>query len=144
MKKVYQTKYGEEHGNCYQACLASLLEIELCDVPDFCNLYSADAWFLRLNIWLRQFGLATLCVEVDHTDIIIKEHLRDCYVIASGKTKEGVLHSVIWLNGKIVHNPNVNCAGIEPETTDIIFPCDVSRAIRHSATTNTKTSQDKK
>jgi hypothetical protein len=35
MIKVYQTKVSESNGNCAQAVIASLLEINLNDVPNF-------------------------------------------------------------------------------------------------------------
>lgn len=35
MKKVYQTIIDVDHGNCMQAAIASLLDLELNDVPNF-------------------------------------------------------------------------------------------------------------
>ena len=66
MKKVYQTKFGgkdapdEEKGNCWQACVASILEIPLEDAMHDIH-YDGPAWLERFNAWLRQYGLA--CIE---------------------------------------------------------------------------------
>jgi hypothetical protein len=127
MIKVYQTRYGKEKGNCYQACLASVLELPLEDVPDFCNLYKEPfgAWQIEANKWLRQFGLATITCSNDFSDSDMKERFRDCYLIVTGKNSNGINHCVVWQNGKTVHNPNKNCKGIKPETIDLIFPLDL-------------------
>lgn len=34
MKPVDQTRFGKPHGNCMQACIASILEVPLSEVPD--------------------------------------------------------------------------------------------------------------
>jgi hypothetical protein len=42
MKPVFQTRYGEGRGNCFQAALASILDLELEEVPDFVSAYRDD------------------------------------------------------------------------------------------------------
>lgn len=57
MKKVYQTRfYGDEGGgNCISACIASLLEVELSEVPDTDsgrNLIPLREWLKSKNLQL--------------------------------------------------------------------------------------------
>lgn len=61
MKPVMQTKFGEE-GNCWTACLASILELDIAYVPDFVNIYqdSEMRWFYEAQKWLRKMDLMIL------------------------------------------------------------------------------------
>lgn len=36
MKPAMQTKFGEYEGDCFAACIASLFELPIEDVPDLC------------------------------------------------------------------------------------------------------------
>ena len=61
MKPVYQTIFGKTNGNCFAACIASILEMDLEDVPHFCRGDNPE-WMFDLNEWLYQFGLGALTV----------------------------------------------------------------------------------
>lgn len=126
MIKVFQTRYGKEEGNCYQACLASILEMKLEDVPDFCNLYKEPfgQWQIEANKWLRRFGLATITIQPNFRSVHDKEVLKGCHLIVTGKNNDGVNHCCIYKNGACIHNPNKKCKGIKPDTIDLIFPCE--------------------
>ncbi len=54
MKKVFQTTYGKPHGNCMQAAVASLLNKELKDVPNFIEY--GDEWLSEIEIFLKKNG----------------------------------------------------------------------------------------
>ncbi len=54
MHRVKQTKFGFEEGNCFAACIASLLELPIEEVPNFCT---NKEWQLETNRWLSKFGL---------------------------------------------------------------------------------------
>ena len=127
MKKVYQTRYGEKEGNCFQAALASLFELELEEVPDFCNIYSIETeeWYEEFLKWLQKRGYSSVPLYFKET---VEHPLRykNCLLLVTGKTQDEVNHCVIYKNGKSIHNPNKNCKGIKPETIDIIFPIDVT------------------
>lgn len=50
MIPVFQTRYAvETFGNCFEACLASILELPLAAIPDRAALVDADAWADRVN-----------------------------------------------------------------------------------------------
>lgn len=45
MIPVFQTRYAvETFGNCFEACLASILEVPLSSIPDRAALVDQDAW----------------------------------------------------------------------------------------------------
>lgn len=54
MKKVYQTIYDKKNGNCIQAVVASLLELELEQVPHF--LEFGDDWWNKTYSFLDEHG----------------------------------------------------------------------------------------
>ena len=60
MKKVYQAINEEKEGSPLQACIASLLELELNEVPDISN----DGTFWRLQEWLSNIGLALIWINL--------------------------------------------------------------------------------
>jgi hypothetical protein len=107
MKKIYQTKWDKDKGNCFQASIASLFELELNEVPDFCNEFKEydKQWHEEFNKWLKRFGYCCLTV-VGSEKVINLPELRDCYLLACVENKDGINHSVIYKNGKIVHDPN--------------------------------------
>jgi hypothetical protein len=56
MKKVYQTIIDPKTGDCMQAVIASLLELELNQVPKFIEI---DNWFGAIYSFLKQNGYHT-------------------------------------------------------------------------------------
>ena len=133
MIPVFQTRFGEVNGNCFQAALASLFELELEEVPDFCNIYSIknNEWYNEFIKWLNQRGYSSIPIVVDNDwGNLNRPNYRGCFLLVTGKQKDGVNHCVIYKNGKCVHNPNKNCSGITPEQVDLIFPMDVCGFIK--------------
>jgi len=130
MIPVYQTRYGPRKrdkdlgGNCFQAALASILELTLEEVPDFCNIYSIETeeWYSQYITWLNKKGLTSLTFALTKDWNLKHLNLKDCYLLVTGKNKNGVNHCVIYRNAQPIHNPNRKCGGIKPETVDIIFP----------------------
>jgi len=64
-RKVYQTILHSDNavGNCLQACIATILELSIEDVPHFVARKKAD-WFDKMNEWL--LGKAGVyCMNID-------------------------------------------------------------------------------
>jgi len=129
MNPIYQTRYGKGKGNCFQAALASLFEVNLDDVPDFCNIYSVDdgMWYKEYLKWLNKKGYTAITFDIHGEFNLGLGNLHDCFLLVTGKNSDNVNHCVIYRNGKPIHNPNKNCKGIIPEAIDIIFPLDVGK-----------------
>jgi hypothetical protein len=58
MQTVFATEEKPKQGDCFRACIASLLELAIDDVPDFCA--EPGNWEDRLHAWLGDRGLATV------------------------------------------------------------------------------------
>lgn len=65
--KIMQTKYGKGNGNCAQACVAGLLNMNLEDVPDFASA-SGIEWWDSLYGWCieNSYGLILLDANTKH------------------------------------------------------------------------------
>lgn len=101
MKPVWQTIFGKGEGNCLPACIASVLELELEAVPNFCALYKSY-WQEELNKWLHRYGLGALTVAFPGDSPITKG-----WCLAGGPCgPEGVMHSVVMKDMKMIHNPH--------------------------------------
>jgi hypothetical protein len=128
MKKVFQTRFGRPGGNCYQAAMASILEKELDEVPDFCNLYEED-WKIEASKWLHQFGLGVLTIQPTEWEYL-SQCLMDGIFLVCGLSEEGVNHCVVWQKGNVIHDPHKNGTKINKiDTIDLIFPIDPARCV---------------
>jgi hypothetical protein len=62
MTPVFQTTFGPTEGNCWQACLASVLDLPLDAVPEFAagmGPGNAD-WWEQTQAWLATRGLCAI------------------------------------------------------------------------------------
>ena len=111
MKPVFQSKLyildASHNGNCYAACLASLLELQLWMVPPFEEMFARGTWFARSVEWLTRFHGLKL-VRTEGHDV---QNLPEFY-IANGLSPRGVHHSTIFSGGRLVHDPHPSGAGI--------------------------------
>jgi len=124
VKPVKQTRTGPK-GNCFQACVASVLELPLEAIPDFCNGANADDWFQEFSKWILRFNLSVIRIETgDMTNFLQLQHggfLKGAYMLAGGKSAvRGVLHEVVYYGDKMVHDPAPEGKGLEGEPIDYI------------------------
>lgn len=138
MKPVYQTRFGglkapfEERGNCFQACVASILEIPLEEAFD-CRTWEDETWFDKFNDWLSKYGL--VCIAFDHND---KKPLACTeikgYAIMECKSEtlyHGEYHVVVIKDQEVVHDPNPNAIRVgECQGFYLFVPLDPARQIR--------------
>src|SRR5215471_12277424 len=102
MRPVDQTTYGINDGNCFSACVASILEISLDQVPRF---FGPTADFFR---WLAPQGLsATLFKSANN-------YIPRGYAIAAGPSLRfaGRLHACVVYDGSVVHDPHYSRDGL--------------------------------
>ena len=117
MRPVDQTRFGAPDGNCMEACVASILELELGGVPDLA--VSGDDWHDTLADFLARFDLEPLELDARKTRGI---WVPTGFHIISGKSPRGnFLHAVVGLGGKMVHDPHPNREGLAKEEQWIVF-----------------------
>ena len=101
MKPVYQTINNPRGGNCMEACIASMLHMELEDVGTFRKDLN---WYDDCDAVLKKYGFQLLSLPYT------KEAVRFMkgYYIVGGPSPNfpNIQHAVICKDGKVVHNPS--------------------------------------
>lgn len=123
MKPVDQTIFGDgsdgqPHGDCFRACVASILELLIGDVPHFVEDGSKPGkhWIFELAAWLRLRGLAYIEAPADAPSIYGMLHVAKVHYIAMGPAARGFGHATVELDGDLVHDPHPSRAGLlKPE-----------------------------
>lgn len=132
MIPVDQDVFGEEKGNCWSACIASILELKLKEVPNFCGGQdhnfkpcSPDDWAKETGIWLEKRGYVGAFFLAP--DI----YRPDSFHILSGKSPRGEWeHAVVALGNALVHDPHfsknyLDCMPKDAKDSFLIFHRDV-------------------
>jgi len=117
MKPVYQTRLFT-NGNCFEDSIASLLELDIDDVPDLLAYQDDQRWVGKLNEWLAQKGLCYMESLLPLEDVEDFFSNKDFYhTIISDTTSDGkVKHAVIARKGKMIHDPHpAQLKMIEPD-----------------------------
>jgi hypothetical protein len=110
MIPVYQTMTiaNDDVGNCYNACVASILELPLREVCPVLPNFEGNYWG-EWHRWLAERGLELNC----H---LTKDGVPKGFAIATGyggrtfpeghkKAGEPILHAAVVFNGELVHDP---------------------------------------
>lgn len=113
-------------GNCYAACIASILEKTIDEVPNVETLFHIEGsyWFIVMHAYLNSIGWMICtdekfkCFHTIFTDDNYSEldsaqaELKDKYYLVSGLSPRGVQHMCIYQNGKLVHDPHPTREGL--------------------------------
>ena len=121
---------GKPPGNCFAACVASILELPISEVPNFVE---HKDWPIPFQEWLRNRGLF-------YTNIDLESHSKvfglgilcmfGGYSILSGLTERGTLHSVVGKGIDMIFDPHPSRKGLK-ETLRVGFfvPIDPAQAV---------------
>lgn len=120
MKPVMQTRgydpaapAGEQRGNCWTACIASLLGLPIEDVPDFVQIEvdGGEDWWG--HTWRFLNGRGYLLTIVDLTDPGDGPYIQ-CGLSPRSPAADGkaVYHAVIHEGGRLVHDPHPDGLGV--------------------------------
>lgn len=129
MKPVFQSIHDFKHGDCFRACVASILETPLEEIPNF--MRDGRVKFNDyVDEWLVGFPFLFLYFEVESEEdrIHFERQIQECYVIAIGKSIGSIgqkdsdrYHAVVWKDGKVVHDPAGHNAMIGKPTSYVLF-----------------------
>lgn len=126
MIPVFQTVVGYPRGNCQAAALASIMEVDLNEIPDPVD----EPWDGRCQAhasWLLSRGFYMLTFPAGDNGIPIPG-----YSIAAVPSQkfEGIQHAVVMFDGRIVHDPREDNdpypSDTRPFDYTLIIPCDPS------------------
>lgn len=115
MKPVYQTILDGQDGDCMAACIASLLELPIDQVPN----PHTTTWWDDWQAWLKQRGLYLV-------EAIGADWMPPGWGILVGTSPRGDWqHACVALNGEIVHDPHPDGGGVAQRTAyDLLVPYD--------------------
>ena len=126
MKPVKQKIFDSRKGDCVRACLASVFELPIDEVPNFWEQTQDPTEFWKLiNDWLMEnFGVRKIFLRYS-------EKTADCLekvlCIASGESPRHTPggHAVVWRDG-LLHDPHPSGDGLlgSPEDLMIFIPLD--------------------
>ncbi len=121
MIPIDQTKLhieGKQNGNCMNAAFASLLELDIENIPHFEDMDDLK-WYPSLLDWLESIGFHLM--TFDH------EFYPPCFFIANGLSPRGVEHSVVYKGVEMVHDPHPSRSGIDVSSVWILVPLDPAK-----------------
>lgn len=117
--RLYDPTNQQPPGNCWAACIASILSVSIEDLPDEKDFWKpgdhpVNSWppYFRATLdWLRARGLSWLEVRIGG---ISRDEIGDVYCIISGPSPRDatITHSVVGLGSRIVHDPHPSRAGL--------------------------------
>ena len=110
-------------GNCFSAVLASLLHLQIEEVP----LFVSDGWLKDLNLWLRQFGLAYVVLDgmreyCQEKGVLVLHHEIAGKSPRSTDSEDGAFnHACVGIDGEFVFDPHPSNAGFIGKGTCGVF-----------------------
>lgn len=131
MIPVAQTMLGPTSGDCFRACVASVLELPIEEVPHFCSpavMAGGVGWWAFFLDWCWLRGIEVLCFWPDHGDRPRWWSIRTPsygapgtsgspvpppgYSILTGLSPRnhatGGMHAVVCLDGVLAHDPRAD------------------------------------
>jgi hypothetical protein len=128
MIPVDQTKFGVPFGNCFEACVASIIELPLeqctifpqgVDFKSETDIRTGKHWWPITTEWLLEKDVFPVFVMASE----LRGRSPRGYSIMSGKAERGFQHSVVALDGIMVHDPHSSRVGLlQVRDFIILFP----------------------
>ncbi len=101
-------------GNCYQACIASLLDLPMASVPHFCNDYGQKVSFpLNFKLWLQERGLTHIEFSCGEDGLM---DFWGYHLICGASPRGNWLHSIVGFNGDPIFDPHPSNDMLLPES----------------------------
>ena len=131
MTPIYQTEQGDERGDCFRACIASILDLPRAEVPHFFQGLQPGqpvpgrieermrAWFGKRALALIQTGFQA----PDAAAVMEAFGLRHpgLHYVLTGKSAKGRDHAVVCRDMQIVHDPARVSLGLHAPQDDGMY-----------------------
>lgn len=100
MVPVQQSKTGHRRGDCFAACLASIFEVKIEDVPEF----TEELWHVQLTEWLSGRGMSFAYIHAERGVTPPKGYSIASTEFEMTDGKRGT-HCVVALDGRVAWDP---------------------------------------
>lgn len=136
MEPVEQTRFGWPEGNCLMACVASVLEVPLSDLPDLYDRKQGgdDDWWMIVRRTLARYGWEAIYLHPEYVSATNEDRspadlAPSGWALAGGPSpREGVVnddgenagHVVVAKDGELVHDPHPSGDGLGGDVRDWI------------------------
>jgi len=107
---VEQTRTGSLIGNCFAACLASILEISISSVPDFDA--DGNAFLRQVNDFLLPLDLFYIQVSPDNPTFPEVFRYGNVWHTIEGISERGGQHACVGNAGELVFDPHPGGKGL--------------------------------
>jgi hypothetical protein len=135
VKPVFQSDRGNPErtsaGDCFRACVASILELPLDNVPHFFQGQRTGSVIspereTAMQDWFGQLGLGfvTLALQTNtpgQAMALFGNRYPDLYYILIGQTWKGVNHAVVCRGTYVAHDPARPTIGLAGPQTNGVF-----------------------
>lgn len=122
VKPVLQTRFGYPDGNCLAAALASILEVELCVIPEF---GIGDDWYVRFSEYMvSHYGLQP--IDVYASDLPERFKPKGYHLINGRSPRGDMFHTMVGFCCNPIHDPHPkgNCQLLEIESYTLFVVVD--------------------
>jgi hypothetical protein len=132
MTPVTQTLFGKPDGNCFAACVASLLDLPLEVVP---NVMRHEDWYARFNWWLKRRGMYLCCFD-GWPQGFVRDYYSDVHILVYGMAERGIDHACVYRGTELAWDPHPDRSGLigEPKGWEVIAISDLTLARTRRAT----------
>lgn len=119
MKKVYQRITNSIIGDCLKCCVASLLELEYEDVPNFIE-YENGNWLVAMKVFLKERGIYPILLQREN---FLHQEVNYIAIGESPRALQGkgFSHSVIMNGNTLAHDPHPDNKGVGKLNYIILF-----------------------
>lgn len=123
-------------GDCLSACLATLLELEIGEVPKFRRDHGPEGMMPAARTWLAEnygFSLLRVCLKTTRSDRLESAPGQLCIAGGRSPVAGGLYHAVVGRIGddgfELLHDPHPEGLGIlgEPLALYFLVPVDPGR-----------------
>ena len=103
-RPTLQTTFGED-GNCMSACIATLFNISIDDVP----IHYEENWLVDMSVWMSEkFGKYMVCCRFEEIEDATKFLCGSMMITGVDSPHPQVeRHSVITRDGEVIFDPMV-------------------------------------
>lgn len=106
MQKNRHDENNNIMGDCLRACICSILEISDEDVPNFVE---DEDYIQKIYDFFRENGYKYCISSSDKAPEDVD------YYMVWGLSPRGIQHSVVYSQGKLIHDPHPEGGGVIPE-----------------------------